>query len=573
MKMGVRMGMGMAMALWQEAAVVVVIVVRVAGAIGGVCEGGVVQALVALVMGGLVVEMGSENGGRLQRGRFRATQAPGVLLGAMTPPLVMASRLGQAVRSGAPGVEQVRVEFWGSIACSAVLLGVLMWSVVVGREGKERGVQRRNGCRLKKDEVGARRKRSGAAIVFLLLLVLVLLQLGLSISAGGVARCVVIAAGSAFVFQSFLQAFPSCTSAGEAMLVAHGFTLYLGNTVLDPLLKQFVNKVWPESMPVENVDPVHAIVHAIVLGMLLVPVLYRSLLSTLALEASEKPEKELILESASRAALFCFTVLAVVLWAAPAWLRLVAGISQHPVLWILQYMTDEPVQRWGLCVYWVVVIGIFSLVLHQMALKKQIARIMIRKGFHIMVLVMFVPALAFQADFLRISFALALGVFILVETIRVCRIPPLGEKIHTFLEAFTDSRDSGVLIISHFSLLLGCAIPVWLSSTTAEDRPLAAYAGILSLGIGDTMASVIGYNFGSMRLSKMSQKTWEGTIAGIASTFGASVLLSFMPPTFLLASQVGSMAIAATCAGLVEAFTSQLDNAFVPIVYYSLLSL
>jgi len=200
-------------------------------------------------------------------------------------------------------------------------------------------------------------------------------------------------------------------------------------------------------------------------------------------------------------------------------------------------------------------------------LRKQMARIMIRKGFHIMAVVMFVPALALQADFLRISFALAFGVFVVVEAIRVWRIPPLGEKIHTFLKAFTDSRDSDVLIISHFSLLLGCAIPVWLSST---DRPLTAYAGILSLGIGDTMASVVGYNFGSTRLSSLSKKTWEGTIAGILSIAAASVLLSYMLPTVSL---VGSITVAAICAGLVEAFTSQLDNAFVPIVYYSLLAL
>jgi dolichol kinase len=547
----------MAMPLWQqEAAVVALVVVRVAVAIRGVCEGGVIGALISLVVCGWAVERSSENGTMPQSGRFRATRAPGIVLGAVTPPLVMASRLKQAMRFDAPGVERARVEFWSSIACSAALLAVLLWSVVVRTEGKLQGN-------------GAKRNRAGAAIAFLVLV----LQLGFSISTRGVVWCVVVAAGSAFVFHYFLQVFPSCTSAGEAMLVAHGFALYLANTVLDPLLKLFLNKVWPESTPVENVDPVLANVHAIVLGMLLVPVLYRSLLSTLSLEAFEMPEKEPILESASRAALFCFTILAVVLWAAPAWLRLVAGISQHPVLWILRYMLDQPVQRLGLCVYWALVIGASSLVLHQMTLKKQIARIMIRKGFHIMVVIMFVPALAFQADFVRISFALALGVFILVEAIRVWRIPPLGEKIQTFLKAFTDSRDSDVLIISHFSLLLGCAIPIWLSSTMAQDRPLAAYAGILSLGIGDTMASVVGYNFGSMRLSRMSQKTWEGTIAGIVSVLGASVLLSYMPPTFSLVSQVGSLAIAATCAGLLEAFTSQLDNAFVPIVYYSLLSL
>ena len=42
---------------------------------------------------------------------------------------------------------------------------------------------------------------------------------------------------------------------------------------------------------------------------------------------------------------------------------------------------------------------------------------------------------------------------------------------------------------SHFSLLLGCALPIWMSSGY-NDRPLAPFAGILSLGIGDTMVSV-----------------------------------------------------------------------------------
>lgn len=43
-----------------------------------------------------------------------------------------------------------------------------------------------------------------------------------------------------------------------------------------------------------------------------------------------------------------------------------------------------------------------------------------------------------------------------------------------------------VCLSSHFSLLLGCALPIWMSSGL-NDRPLAPFAGILSLGIGDTM--------------------------------------------------------------------------------------
>lgn len=93
--------------------------------------------------------------------------------------------------------------------------------------------------------------------------------------------------------------------------------------------------------------------------------------------------------------------------------------------------------------------------------------------------------------------------------------------MHQFMNAFTDHRDSELLIIryvvvffiytviilltlenkfhltllsvnmfilSHFSLLLGCALPIWMSSGY-NDRPLAPFAGILSLGIGDTMVS------------------------------------------------------------------------------------
>nr|DAD26791.1 TPA_asm: hypothetical protein HUJ06_028259 [Nelumbo nucifera] len=46
------------------------------------------------------------------------------------------------------------------------------------------------------------------------------------------------------------------------------------------------------------------------------------------------------------------------------------------------------------------------------------------------------------------------------------------------------------ILFSHFSLLLGCALPKWIS-TGFNDRPLAPLAGILSLGIGDTMVSDI----------------------------------------------------------------------------------
>jgi dolichol kinase len=91
-----------------------------------------------------------------------------------------------------------------------------------------------------------------------------------------------------------------------------------------------------------------------------------------------------------------------------------------------------------------------------------------------------------QPDFLDLAFGAAFAVFLILEMVRVWEIYPLGHIVHQFMSAFTDHRDSEILIVSHFSLLLGCALPKWMSSGF-NDRPLTPFAGILSLGIGDTM--------------------------------------------------------------------------------------
>jgi dolichol kinase len=59
-----------------------------------------------------------------------------------------------------------------------------------------------------------------------------------------------------------------------------------------------------------------------------------------------------------------------------------------------------------------------------------------------------------------------------------------------------DSRDKGkVIIIAHIYLLLGCAMPLWLgySLKLHESYSLILMScGIISIGIADTLASLIG---------------------------------------------------------------------------------
>ncbi|CAM8935135.1 unnamed protein product [Rhodiola kirilowii] len=89
------------------------------------------------------------------------------------------------------------------------------------------------------------------------------------------------------------------------------------------------------------------------------------------------------------------------------------------------------------------------------------------------------------------------------------------------------------------------------------------------------MASMVGYKYGVLRWSKAGNKTIEGTAAGITSMLAACLtLLPLLASTgYLVTENWFPLLFAVTVSGLLEAYTAQLDNAFIPLVFYSLLCL
>ncbi|CAM8943064.1 unnamed protein product [Rhodiola kirilowii] len=255
-------------------------------------------------------------------------------------------------------------------------------------------------------------------------------------------------------------------------------------------------------------------------------------------------------------------------------IQFVQEFSLHPILWIVRFVFSEPLKRLSLCFYWVSLICVAVLRFYSISKHSKVERILLRKYYHLMAVCMFLPAVIYQPMFLDLAFGAALAVFLVLEIIRIWKMWPLGQLVHQFMTAFTDHRDSDILIVSHFSLLLGCALPIWMSSGY-NDRPLAPFAGILSLGIGDTMASMVGYKYGVLRWSKAGKKTIEGMTAGITSMLAACLtLLHLLASTgYLVTENWFPLLFAATVSGLLEAYTAQLDNAFIPLVFYSLLCL
>ena len=57
---------------------------------------------------------------------------------------------------------------------------------------------------------------------------------------------------------------------------------------------------------------------------------------------------------------------------------------------------------------------------------------------------------------------LFIHLFLSFQYVRIGRIQPFGQAIHTAFQVFLDEKDAGGLVLTHIYLLLGCAVPLWL---------------------------------------------------------------------------------------------------------------
>ena len=211
-----------------------------------------------------------------------------------------------------------------------------------------------------------------------------------------------------------------------------------------------------------------------------------------------------------------------------------------------------------------------------------------RKVFHGVMVGMLLPTIPIDPTFFALALMIVLAVFLMLDLFRASQLPPISRPLTSFLAPYIDGRDyRGPVVVSHIFLLIGCAIPLWLSLSDYERneheasqgweisyRNLSMVSGVICVGMGDAAASLIGRRYGRTKWYWGGGKSIEGSVAfAVAVTIGLTASWLWLrvggwveyraealPWAFLKAF------VAGTGASVMEStLTAANDNVVVPI--------
>jgi dolichol kinase len=242
-----------------------------------------------------------------------------------------------------------------------------------------------------------------------------------------------------------------------------------------------------------------------------------------------------------------------------------------------------------LCAYWlgIIMVGL-AIVFRLSAVYEVDTR---RKVFHFMMVAMLLPATYVDPTFAALALDLMLPIFLLLDLFRASQLPPLSKSLAYFLTPYVDGRDlKGPVVISHIFLLIGCAIPLWLSlgylprigsgylsGWEVPRREVSMVSGVICVGMGDAAASLIGRRYGRHKWIWGGGKSIEGSLA-FATAVGLALILAKAwlriggwpannEDSWVLT--IGKAGVAAGVASLTEAvLTGGNDNVVVPVVLW-----
>ncbi|XP_052101569.1 dolichol kinase-like [Mytilus californianus] len=242
---------------------------------------------------------------------------------------------------------------------------------------------------------------------------------------------------------------------------------------------------------------------------------------------------------------------------------------QNPVVVLLEYFSGNLIRFYLVAWYGsLTAITVTYMMLHSNQTSVSSA---MRKFFHVIIVGVYIPGLLLDPTFLTTASLLAFCVMFVIETLRYMDVQPFGKLIEEKYKLFLDKQDEGPLALTPIYLILGLSLPLWLSFIfRIQVSDISVYAGVISVGIGDAVASVIGSKIGRFKWPG-SSKTIEGSLASLVTQIVTLYCLRWTGK--VESSWTFITLIAVTITTVLEAVTTQIDNLVLPLFLYTILLL
>lgn len=226
------------------------------------------------------------------------------------------------------------------------------------------------------------------------------------------------------------------------------------------------------------------------------------------------------------------------------------------IYWLIDFLTqlEGPFPRYYFLVYWTLLL----VILLPLSPISVTSTVVARKWFHFIAIMLFTPPTYYAPKLMALSYAIALCVLMVIEHCR--NFLPVQDFYVRYLDIDKDTADK--VIISQMTLIVGCAIPCWMAALTMDTTTALPFFGILVLGIGDSMAAIVGTYYGRTKWGR--HRSVEGSLAMWFSMMVVGSFVSEMNGCFLAA---------VTFTTFIEAFTCQIDNLVLPLAGATLLLL
>ena len=222
--------------------------------------------------------------------------------------------------------------------------------------------------------------------------------------------------------------------------------------------------------------------------------------------------------------------------------------------WLLDFLMqlEGPFPRYYFLMYWTLILVIL-LPLSPISVSSTVVA---RKWFHFIAIVLFTPSTYYAPKLMTLAYAISSCVLMVVEHCQ--SFLPLQDFYLRYIDIDKDTAHK--VIISHMSLIVGCAIPCWMAALTIDTTKALPFFGILVLGLGDSMAAIVGTYYGRTKWGR--HRSIEGSLA---MWFSMMIVSSFV------FGMNGSFLVAVTFTTFIEAFTCQIDNLILPLTGATLL--